>query len=128
VGADVVRILYGRQHRGAVIGLACSIPPGSKEQGMCTPGFPRNVGDPAVSRLKDPDGGHRMTQPLVHRARARRGAERKQAQGRYCQAKATKCGGMDGGKSEHRIVLLKRGNPAPWETPWKEGDAESWNR
>jgi hypothetical protein len=56
VGADVVRILYGRQHRAAVNGLASSIPPGSEEQGMCTPGFPRNVGDPVVSSLKDPAG------------------------------------------------------------------------
>ena len=95
---------------------------------MYTPGFPRNVGDPVVSSLKNPDGGHRNTQPLVHRVRARRGAERKQAQGWYRQTKATKRGGTDGGKSEHRIVLLKRGNPGPRETPWKEGDAKSWNR
>ena len=95
---------------------------------MCTPGFPRNVGGPVVSCLEDPDGGHRMTQPPARDARARRRAERKQAQDRYRQAKATKCGGTDGGKSEHRIVLWKRGNPDPWETPWKEGDAESWNR
>jgi hypothetical protein len=64
VGADVVRILYGRQHRAAVNGLACSIPPGSKEQGMCTLGFPRNVGDPVVSSLEDPDGA---TGPLSPR-------------------------------------------------------------
>jgi hypothetical protein len=51
VGADVVRILYGRQHRAAVDGLASSTPPGSKEQGMCTLGFRRNVGDPVVSGL-----------------------------------------------------------------------------
>jgi hypothetical protein len=56
VGADVVRILYGRQHRAALDGLACSIPPGSEEQGMCTLGFRRNVGDPVVSGLYDPDG------------------------------------------------------------------------
>ncbi len=51
MGADVVRILYGRQHRAAVDGLASSTPPGSKEQGMCTLGFRRNVGDPVVSGL-----------------------------------------------------------------------------
>ena len=56
MGADVVHIPYGRLYRTAVDGLACSIPPGSKEQGMCTLGFRRNVGDPVVSGLDDPDG------------------------------------------------------------------------
>ena len=95
---------------------------------MCTLGFPRNVGEPVVSRLDDPGGATGMYRPQADRARARRGSERKQALGGYRQTKATKCGGTNGGQSEHRVVLWKRGNPGPRETPWKEGDAGSWNR
>ena len=51
-----------------------------------------------------------MIQPQAHGARARRRVERKQARGWYRQAKATKCGGRVDGKSEHCIVLMKRGN------------------
>jgi hypothetical protein len=95
---------------------------------MCTLGFPRNVGAPVVSRPDDPDGATGITRSRAGRARARRGTERKQALGGYRQAKATKCGGTDGGQSEHRVVLQKRGNPGPRETPWKEGDVGSWDR
>jgi hypothetical protein len=128
VGADVVRTVRkaasGRCNRSG--GLD---PTGVLEQGMGTLGFPRNVGGPVVSRPQHPDGGQpERTQPLAARVRARRGAERRQAQGGYRQAKATKRGGMDGGMSEQRVVLWKQGNPGPRETLWKEGAAEAWHR
>jgi len=46
--------------------------------------------------------------------------------GRYHDvfAKATKCGGTDGRKSEHPNLPMKQGNSAQ-RTLWREGDAES---
>ena len=38
---------------------------------------------------------------------------------RYRQAKATKCGGMDGEEPERLLLPMKRGNPVQ-ETPWRE--------
>ena len=128
MGADVVRTCT----EGSIAPLQTVWrldPTGVEEQGMCTLGFPRNLGGPVVSRPHHPDGGHpERTQPLAARARARRGTERRQARGGYRQAKATKRGGMGGGKSEHRVVLWKQGNPGPRETRWKEGAAETWHR
>jgi hypothetical protein len=45
----------------------------------------------------------------------------------YRQAKATKCGETGGRESERPIVSPKRGNRPSW-TPWREGDAASWDR
>ena len=45
----------------------------------------------------------------------------------YRQAKETKCGEMDGKKSECPIVASKRGN-GPSRTPWSEGGAALWTR
>jgi hypothetical protein len=75
-------------------------------------GVPQERGRSRRLRSIKSGRGHRRIGPLAHGARARRRAERKQARGRYRQTKATKYGETGDGKSEHRIVLLKQGNPA----------------
>jgi len=93
-------------------GQAYSIPPGSKSRACAYRGSPGTWEIPLspvdIIRM----GATRNTQPPARDVRARRRAERRQAHGRYRPPKATKGGGTDSGKSEHRIVLLKRGNSA----------------
>ncbi len=61
------------------------------------------------------------TPGLRRRRSAVDGSEDTSAQ-RYRQAKATKCGGMDGRESERPTVPVKPGN-RPAGTRWREGDA-----
>ncbi len=94
---------------------------------MCTLGFPRNVGDPVVSRLEDPEGATGLCSPRP----------------------ATRVLGVVRSENRHRPVPPNEGNEVrrdgrrevgapnstveagesyPWETPWKEGGAKSWTR
>jgi hypothetical protein len=56
-----------------------------------------------------------------------RGDTKTGAQTRYRQAKATKHGGKERGKSEPPIVPMKVGNSTK-RTQWREGAAEAENR
>ena len=74
--------------------------------------FPRNLGDPVVSsansRLEIP--GDQLQASAAHSAAEER---KERVQPRYRQAKETKCGGMDGRKSQHPRSTDEAGELVP---------------
>jgi hypothetical protein len=95
------------------IGLVQAVLPASVR--TCANGqlrFPRNLGDPVVSsansRLEIP--GDQLQASAVHSAAEERTYR---VQPRYRQAKATKRGGMGGGKSQHPRSTDEAGELAP---------------
>ena len=109
--------------RATTLGPGCLVPPGSKNRANDHEGSPGTWEPCRLHRhlrlgnrnTNSPDAPGRASRPL--------GAKR--AQGWYRQAKATKCGEMDGRESERLIVAWKRGN-GPSRTPWSEGGAALW--
>jgi len=89
------------------------VPPGSESKAWhVRSGVPQEPGRPCRLRTLNRNEGKPVdTNPLAcgGRARPATGAnvERKE---RYRQAKATKCGGMDGRESERLVVPMKPGN------------------
>lgn len=102
---------------------------GVEEQGTRAEGSSRNLGDLVASVREAAGLGNPVIKPLAGARPARRcdGAKNETSGGRYPQAKATKCGGTGGEKSEHPIVPRKSGN-CPNGTRWREADAGAENR
>jgi len=74
-------------------------------------GFPRNLGEPAVSATEPDRGVSRKRQtPGLRRLRSAADGSEHERKERYRQTKATKCGGKGGRQSERLAVLWKPGN------------------
>ena len=89
-------------------GLACPVPPGSKNRAKAHEGSPGTWEPrppPSTSPAREPE--HQS--PRAH-GRASRPLGANRAQGWYRQAKATKCGERGGRESERLIVPLRPGN------------------
>ena len=96
-------------------------PAGVGEQGIGTLGFPRNVGDPVVSKGK-PGGRYRVNNSRPNVAALGHAGAKVECDLGTGRTKETKRGGKGDRKSEPLTVPRKRGN-RPDGTPWREGEA-----
>jgi hypothetical protein len=83
-------------------------------------GFPRNSGNPVVSTEDNPDGDTGRPTPGPTPATRHGGGSEIGAFPWYRQAKETKCGGMDGRKSQCLDSTVEAGEQSPERTPGRE--------
>jgi hypothetical protein len=94
--------------------------PGSKNMRKREWGFPRNSGNPVVSTEDNPDGDTGRPTPGPTPATRHGGGSEIGAFPWYRQAKETKCGGMDGRKSQCLDSTVEAGEQSPERTPGRE--------
>lgn len=115
------RMLKRRQHRSASLAWRRG-PTGVTERGECSRGVPRNLGDPVVSSDED---GRATGEAQARRRGVPRGAgANKRTRAGTHQAKETKRGGTDGGKSELLMYLRSGGTELKGPRGGKRGAGE----
>jgi hypothetical protein len=104
-----------------------AVRPESKNMAQKQLGFPRNLGDPVVSTgTRRPWGGRTPTLQACRCCVLGDGSESRRTEW-YRQAKATKCGGRAGRKSQRLIVPMIQGNLYRGD-PGREGGNFARNR